>query len=931
MNLLSLTYQIVRSHGGPLPLNLITQMIKSSKEFDVQSRDELTPDKLAEIIVTNGKNIWLDVDLVKIKQDASPNISSLFVQLSDAFRMEPLPMPELLALGLIFYKRLTDINANYPLSKTIGLIGLNQIEKINNSKQALLSEFNKMNNSVIFDRSAGELITHLETVSPLTLKLAIMKLQGFDLSLSVLSNKQFARQFDKMTVVAQKVNRADYEIPPFIREIISSIAIKLPFQSVYDPFFTSPKLFDSIFSKSENHLIHFTAEGTFSSSLLFQRMSSFLYELNSLSISKDNALFHSKTNPESFDLIVSHPPFGGSMSLDSSNLKLDYAKFGITNDITSLYIQLILSRLKQNGRAIIVVSNTFLTTLDKVQSSIREYLIEQDLLEFVIYLPSGVYQSTPLSSNIIVINKNKETKNKVAFVDTTTIYSTIFDKSLIPEIANNLVTDLYKYNQIEMVKHYASNLFIKQNNYQFQVPLYVNSYLNKLELLKKQGAILEVLKNVLQEVYLESFKNQQPLKFITPKDLSKDVQNPYIKIENLPFANANDEGKIINQDAVIITKIGGKLNPSIFKYSGESVVANNNQIVLIPNKEKIHLEYLVQILNNEIVKEQINSKIKGTAHQFYRIDDIKSLVIPLPSLEEQLARVVLSESSELSKLQSEIEAIAKDKTQTEYAILSSLKHSFGQKPFNNYLLNIEYYISNSIENKKVVRWNDKLTEHPASLTLKNTLDSLFSLVKETGDLFTNMKDLFTIDNTPVKFEEVEIIKLIKEAWNETEGTDNVEPVFPEVECNVNVDKVLFKQLISNLITNSIKHGFRDKKSDEKMIIFDIRSNVNENKWVLNYYNNGNNFPEGYFLDDFITFGSKGANSAGSGIGGHLMNRIVEKHQGSFSFSNIEMEGNKFLAIPVLGLDDKGQTIEVNSLLSGGVKFRFIFNTININE
>jgi K+-sensing histidine kinase KdpD len=90
------------------------------------------------------------------------------------------------------------------------------------------------------------------------------------------------------------------------------------------------------------------------------------------------------------------------------------------------------------------------------------------------------------------------------------------------------------------------------------------------------------------------------------------------------------------------------------------------------------------------------------------------------------------------------------------------------------------------------------------------------------------------------------------------------------------------ELLRNFIINSIRHGFDDQISPKVVYIFMNKGKKGQDL-ELHLINSGHPFPDGFSFDDFISYGNKGTTSDGSGIGGFLMKRIVDNHNGKLTW------------------------------------------------
>jgi type I restriction enzyme M protein len=124
---------------------------------------------------------------------------------------------------------------------------------------------------------------------------------------------------------------------------------------------------------------------------------------------------HPQASNGSFDLILANPPFKGS--LDEQDVAADLLRTVKTKKTELLFIALILRMLKTGGRSATIVPDGVLFGSSKAHVQLRKHLIDNNQLEAVISLPSGVFRPyAGVSTAIIVFSKGGRTEN-VMFYD----------------------------------------------------------------------------------------------------------------------------------------------------------------------------------------------------------------------------------------------------------------------------------------------------------------------------------------------------------------------------------------------------------------------------------------------------------------------------------------------------------------------------------
>jgi type I restriction enzyme M protein len=135
---------------------------------------------------------------------------------------------------------------------------------------------------------------------------------------------------------------------------------------------------------------------------------------------------HPKGSKGAFDLILANPPFKGS--LDEQDVAPDLLRVVKTKKTELLFIALILRMLKVGGRSATIVPDGVLFGSSKAHVQLRQHLIQNNQLEAVISLPSGVFKPyAGVSTAIIIFAKGGKTDN-VFFYDVQSDGFTLDDK-----------------------------------------------------------------------------------------------------------------------------------------------------------------------------------------------------------------------------------------------------------------------------------------------------------------------------------------------------------------------------------------------------------------------------------------------------------------------------------------------------------------------
>ena len=114
------------------------------------------------------------------------------------------------------------------------------------------------------------------------------------------------------------------------------------------------------------------------------------------------------TESDRFNVIMMNPPYGGSEKADVKNHFPDDLASSETAD---LFMSVIMYRLKQNGRAAVILPDGFLFGTDNAKVNIKKKLLREFNLHTIIRLPGSVFSPyTPITTNILFLDNTHPTE-----------------------------------------------------------------------------------------------------------------------------------------------------------------------------------------------------------------------------------------------------------------------------------------------------------------------------------------------------------------------------------------------------------------------------------------------------------------------------------------------------------------------------------------
>jgi type I restriction enzyme M protein len=165
------------------------------------------------------------------------------------------------------------------------------------------------------------------------------------------------------------------------------------------------------------------------------------------SLNKSIKEHYPEQEEEFFDIVLANPPFKGS--LDETNTNPDVLGVVKTKKTELLFVAHILRSLKLGGRAAVIVPDGVLFGSSKAHQQLRKELIENNQLEGIVSLPSGVFKPYAGVSTAILIFTRGGSTDRVWFYDLQADGLSLDDKRtpLTGEGSNDLPDAIAKWKQ----------------------------------------------------------------------------------------------------------------------------------------------------------------------------------------------------------------------------------------------------------------------------------------------------------------------------------------------------------------------------------------------------------------------------------------------------------------------------------------------------
>lgn len=384
-----------------------------------------------------------------------------------------------------------------------------------------------------------------------------------------------------------------------------------------------------------------------------------------------NPQYIKDNNLVQFDRIITYPPLGTKFAPEAINNSFNRFKYGkiISANVTWGFVSNVLASLKLNGKAAVFVGNGDLFG-SASRKTVRNNILNNDLIETVISFPSGFVDNTSASVNLLVLNTNKkQLVSKVLFIDANqkrwlqreknSLSLTAEGAYEIKKLVDNpdSIVNISKIEKIENCQEslMPSSHIIKNHLRINDVEYYIdNSKLKKLNTipLGKVAAIQRGF-NMIEK----NQATQSNYKILKVSNLEENEKIDYSRLSNVTVGpNTRVDVYQVHKNDIVISVRGSNLGKVIYisEEPKENTLITSNLAII--RTHDIEAEWLYLYLKSTLAKYFIKKISRGTTVKILPITDLKKLPLTKVSKEEQVHTVKVNHESiqEIRKLQQEL-------------------------------------------------------------------------------------------------------------------------------------------------------------------------------------------------------------------------------------------------------------------------------------
>ncbi|MGL4951608.1 MAG: type I restriction-modification system subunit M [Mycoplasma sp.] len=286
----------------------------------------------------------------------------------------------------------------------------------------------------------------------------------------------------------------EFYTPQQVSKILAKIVTlnKSKIKNVYDPTCGSGSLLLRV--KRETDVTHFYGQENISTTYNLARMNMLLHGVKSeqFNIANDDTLERPDKDHLSmrFDAIVANPPYSATWSSDETFLDDErfssYGKLAPKSKADYAFIQHMIYLLDDKGTMAVVLPHgvLFRGAAEKV---IRQHLIkDKNYLDAIIGLPANLFFGTSIPTCILIFKKCRE-DDKILFIDASKEFESKKNQNMLTDENIEKIMNTYaNRSEVEKYSHLATLKEIEENEYNLNIPRYVDTFEEEEEIDIKQ-------------------------------------------------------------------------------------------------------------------------------------------------------------------------------------------------------------------------------------------------------------------------------------------------------------------------------------------------------------------------------------------------------------------------------------------------------------
>ncbi|RXK14581.1 type I restriction-modification system subunit M [Halarcobacter mediterraneus] len=282
----------------------------------------------------------------------------------------------------------------------------------------------------------------------------------------------------------------EFYTPQSVSKILAKIVTtnKEKLKSVYDPTCGSGSLLLRV-AKEVKDVSNFYGQELNRTTYNLARMNMIMHDVHyrKFDLKQEDTLERPQHEGMKFEAIVANPPFSAHWSANPLHLSDDrfsqYGKLAPKTKADFAFVQHMIQHLDDNGTMAVVLPHGVLFR-GSAEGHIRQYLIEdRNYLDAVIGLPANIFYGTSIPTCILVFKKCREDSDDVLFIDSSKHFEKMKNQNYLrAKDIEKIVTTFKQRIQEDKYSYKASLEEIKENDYNLNIPRYVDTFEEEKEI-----------------------------------------------------------------------------------------------------------------------------------------------------------------------------------------------------------------------------------------------------------------------------------------------------------------------------------------------------------------------------------------------------------------------------------------------------------------
>lgn len=292
----------------------------------------------------------------------------------------------------------------------------------------------------------------------------------------------------------------------------------------------------------------------------------------------------------------------------------------------------LVEQMKYGGRAVAIMKNG--TTWNSTDKKIREYFVENGLIEAAVLLPAKLFPGTSIATTLVIFSHGN---TNIKMIDAVENFTKEGRRNLLSDNDISDILDLLQKdgkNSITIsIKEIAENDYI----------INASRYLEKAPEIKDGVAIESIVKSITRGAQLRASdfdenKSNEPTnyKYIMLSNINDGdiyfTDNQYLK-----DIQPNLKKFCVRNNSIVLTKTGSADFKSAVVQVAEDteILATGNMFILEIDETKANPYYVQALFDSELGRALFKSIYVGSAIPTISLEKLRKLEIPLLSIEEQ--------------------------------------------------------------------------------------------------------------------------------------------------------------------------------------------------------------------------------------------------------------------------------------------------------